>query len=211
MGEPDRTESDPLGEIHVPRAALWGAQTQRAIENFAVSGQRIPLRVVHAIARIKKAAAAVNADKGRLPGGLRDLITRAADEVIQGTHDAHFPVDVFQTGSGTSTHMNVNEVIANRANQFAGGSLGAKSPVHPNDHVNLGQSSNDVFPTASHLAVLALSREELVPALRGLESALRRHAEAFDSVVKVGRTHLQDALPIRLGQEFAGYASLVAK
>jgi fumarate hydratase class II len=211
MPESTRTESDPLGEIQVPETALWGAQTQRAIENFAVSGQRIPMGVIHAIARIKKAAATANAEKGRLPVALRDLIGRAADEVLRGDHDHQFPVDVFQTGSGTSSHMNVNEVIANRANQLAGGRLGGKSPVHPNDHVNLGQSSNDVFPTASHLAALALVRDELLPALHGLEAALRDRARAFDGVVKIGRTHLQDALPIRLGQEMAGYASLVGK
>ncbi|HEY0710950.1 MAG TPA: lyase family protein, partial [Polyangia bacterium] len=211
MADTLRTESDPLGEIQVPQAALWGAQTQRAIENFPVSGNRVPRRVLRSIARIKKAAATANQERGHLPASLGDLIRRAADEVVRGDHDSQFPVDVFQTGSGTSSHMNVNEVIANRANQITGAPLGGKSPVHPNDHVNLGQSSNDVFPTAAHLGALELVRDEVLPALRGLAEALRERARAFDGVVKVGRTHLQDALPIRLGQELGGHATMMEK
>ena len=169
------------------------------------------MRVIKAIARIKKAAATENHGGGRLTAEIADAIGVAADEIIAGKHDEHFPIDVFQTGSGTSSHMNVNEVIANRANQLLGGKLGGKSPVHPNDHVNLGQSSNDVFPTATHLAAVSLVEAELLPALRELEAALLEKSRAFDGVVKVGRTHLQDAIPIRLGQEFGGYAAMVSK
>jgi fumarate hydratase class II len=206
-----RTERDPLGEVRVPREALWGAQTQRAIDNFPVSGQRIPVALIRAIAQVKRAAAAVNRDGGRLDAALAEAIVSAADEVIAGRHDQHFPLDVFQTGSGTSTHMNVNEVIANRAIQLLGGEPGTKKPVHPNDHVNLGQSSNDVFPTGVHLAAARAVDHDLLPALDLLADTLATRAAALDHVVKIGRTHLQDALPIRLGQELGGYATMVRK
>ena len=205
-----RTEKDTLGEVAVPDAALWGAQTERAVQNFPVSGRRLPRRMIRALALVKKAAAAVNRDGGDLQPELAEAIARAADEVASGQHDGHFPVDVFQTGSGTSSHMNVNEVIANRAIQILGGQLGSKHPVHPNDHVNRGQSSNDVFPTAAHLAAAEALVADALPALDHLHAALRDKATELDDVVKVGRTHLQDAVPIRMGQEFSGYAQMVA-
>jgi fumarate hydratase class II len=204
-----RKEQDSLGEVAVPADALWGAQTQRAVENFPVSGRRLPRRLIRALALIKQAAAQVNRSKGHLPAEIADAIARAAQEVADGKHDAQFPVDVFQTGSGTSSHMNTNEVIANRAIELLGGQRGSKSPVHPNDHVNRGQSSNDVFPSAVHLAAAEALEQDLLPALRGLQAALQDKARAFDPVVKIGRTHLQDAVPIRLGQEMAGYATMV--
>jgi fumarate hydratase, class II len=204
-----RVEKDMLGEVKVPADALWGAQTQRAVENFPVSGRRLPRRLIRALALIKQAAAEVNRENQGLPPRLADAIAQAAEEVAQGKHDDQFPVDVFQTGSGTSSHMNTNEVIANRAIEILGGERGSKTPVHPNDHVNRGQSSNDVFPSAVHLAAAEALEQDLLPALRELESALRGKAGAFDDVVKIGRTHLQDAVPIRLGQEVAGYASMV--
>jgi fumarate hydratase, class II len=193
----------------VPRDALWGAQTQRAVENFPVSGRRLPRRIVRALALIKEAAATVNRAHGDLPAEIADAIIAAASEVADGRHDEQFPVDVFQTGSGTSSHMNVNEVIANRAIQQLGGRVGSKQPVHPNDHVNRGQSSNDVFPTAVHVAAAEALEQELLPALRHLQETLAERANTFDSVVKIGRTHLMDAVPIRLGQELDGYATVV--
>jgi fumarate hydratase class II len=205
-----RAESDPLGEIPVPAEALWGAQTQRAVENFPVSGQTIPRRIIRALALIKRGAATVNREHGALPGDVADAIVKAADEVAAGGHDDQFPVDVFQTGSGTSTHMNVNEVIANRAIQLLGGQVGTKKPVHPNDHVNLGQSSNDVFPTAAHVAAAESAAADLLPALRELERSLADKAAGLAHVIKIGRTHLQDAVPIGLGQELTGYATMVA-
>ncbi len=204
-----RLEHDALGEVKVPTAALWGAQTQRAIENFPVSGRRLPVPIVRSLALIKRAAALTNEKSGRLPSPLAQAIVAAADEVAGGRHDDAFPVDVFQTGSGTSTHMNVNEVVANLANIRLGGSVGSKEPVHPNDHVNLGQSSNDVFPSALHIAAAKSLTDDLLPALGHLGARLDERARAFDDIVKIGRTHLQDALPIRLGQEIAGYASMV--
>ena len=206
-----RIEKDTLGDVSVPGTALWGAQTQRAVENFPVSGRRLPRRLIRALALVKKAAAQVNSEKGALPPELADAIIRAAEEVAQGQHDDQFPVDVFQTGSGTSSHMNTNEVIANRAIELLGGQRGSKQPVHPNDHVNRGQSSNDVFPSAVHLAAAEALEQDLLPALRELEGALQDKARAFDDVVKIGRTHLQDAVPIRLGQEMAAYASMVGR
>jgi fumarate hydratase, class II len=204
-----RNEKDTLGQVAVPNTALWGAQTQRAVENFPVSGRRLPRRLIRALALIKKAAAQVNRDQGALPPEIAGAIVTAAEEIAQGQHDDQFPVDVFQTGSGTSSHMNTNEVIANRAIELLGGQRGSKTPVHPNDHVNRGQSSNDVFPSAVHLAAAEAVAQDLLPALRELETALQERAAAFDGVVKIGRTHLQDAVPIRLGQEMAGYASMV--
>jgi fumarate hydratase class II len=204
-----RKETDSLGDVQVPVEALWGAQTQRAIGNFPVSGMRLPRRLIRALALIKKAAAEVNRQSGALDPKLANAIIQAAHEVATGQHDDQFPVDVFQTGSGTSSNMNANEVIANRAIQLLGGRLGTKTPVHPNDHVNKGQSSNDVFPTAVHVAAAEAVERDLSPALRVLERALLDKAEAFDSIVKLGRTHLMDAVPIRLGQEFSGYAQMV--
>ncbi|QBI21131.1 class II fumarate hydratase [Egibacter rhizosphaerae] len=205
-----RTERDSMGEMQVPAGAYYGAQTQRAVQNFPISGQRIPRRVIQALGLIKHAAATFNEGAGVLDADRAGAVRRAADEVASGQHDADFVVDVFQTGSGTSSNMNTNEVIANRANELLGGQLGANDPVHPNDHVNAGQSSNDVFPTAVHVAAYLASTEELLPALRTLESSLAGKARAFADVVKPGRTHLMDATPVTLGQEFGGYARQLA-
>ena len=204
-----RIARDSLGEIAVPAGALWGAQTQRAVENFPISGLRFGRRFIAALGQVKRACAQANLSLGLLDAGRGVAILRACDEMIAGDLDDHFPVDVFQTGSGTSTNMNANEVIANRASQLLGGELGSKSPVHPHDHVNLSQSSNDVIPTALHVAATLALRDALIPALEGLRAALAEKAVAFDAVVKTGRTHLQDATPIRLGQEFGGYAAQV--
>ena len=206
-----RLERDSMGELPVPEAAHYGASTERARQNFQISGLRFPRRFIRALAQIKGAAALVNAELGLLDPRLASAIERAAEEVESGGFDADFPVDVFQTGSGTSTNMNANEVIANRANELLGGKLGDRAPVHPNDHVNLGQSSNDVFPTAIQLAALNAIEEELLPALSYLETSLSGKAAEFMDVVKTGRTHLQDATPIRLGQEFQGYAGQVQR
>ncbi|MCA1814287.1 MAG: class II fumarate hydratase [Halobacteriales archaeon] len=208
MSEP-RVEKDSLGEVRVPSHAYWGAQTQRAVENFPISGQPLPPRFLHALGLVKLAAARVNRGLGRLDPKLADAIERAAREVADGKLDAHFPIDVFQTGSGTSTNMNANEVIAARANEVLGGHKGDKKPVHPNDHVNMGQSSNDVIPGAMHVAAVLALEQDLLPALRHLHAALDAKAREFDDVIKIGRTHLMDAVPIRLGQEFSGYASQV--
>ena len=200
---------DSLGEVRVPAGAYYGAQTQRARENFPVSGRVLPRRFLEALGAIKSCAARANRELGQLDAELAEAIERAAEEVASGRLDDQFVVDVFQTGSGTSTHMNANEVIANRAGELLGDALGA-GRVHPNDHVNRGQSSNDVMPSALHVAArLALTRD-LLPALETLEAALLDRARAFDDVLKVGRTHLQDATPVRLGQEFAGWAAQVA-
>ena len=204
-----RTESDSLGKVAVPAGALYGAATARAIENFPISGRPMDRRFIAALGMIKSAAAGVNRKAGRLDEKLADAIIAAAEEVAEGKLDEHFPVDVFQTGSGTSTNMNANEVIANRAIQTLGGELGSKAPVHPNDHVNMGQSSNDVIPTATYVAAALAIHTELIPALADLQAALMAKAAEFDEIVKVGRTHLQDAVPIRLGQEFSGYAAAV--
>jgi fumarate hydratase, class II len=198
-----------LGPVEVPADALYGAQTKRAIDNFPVSGLRLPRRVIRALALIKKAAAEINRDAGKLDPTLAEAIMTAAHEVAAGQHDDQFLVDIFQTGSGTSSNMNANEVIANRAIQLLGGVVGSKTPVHPNDHVNKGQSSNDVFPTAVHIAAVEAVDRDLIPALQALEGALAGKALAFDYVVKLGRTHLMDAMPIRLGQEFSGYAAML--
>jgi fumarate hydratase class II len=208
MGE-TRVEKDSMGEVHVPVDAYWGAQTQRAVDNFPVSGMRMPRRFIAALGIIKWSAAKAN-DGATLDGRRADAIMRAADEVIAGKLDEHFPIDVFQTGSGTSTNMNANEVIANRASELLGGARGSKE-VHPNDHVNCSQSSNDVIPTAIHLAALGALREDLVPGLTTLAGALRAKADAWAEVLKVGRTHLMDATPITFGQEFGGYATQVSK
>ena len=205
-----RTEEDSLGEMQVPADAYWGAQTQRALGNFPISGITFGRRFVRALGVVKKAAAKANKDLGLIPEDKAEAIVEAADEVIEGEHDDQFPVDVFQTGSGTSTNMNANEVIANRATEIYGGEIGTRE-IHPNDHVNFGQSSNDVIPTAMHVASLEAVEKDLIPALDTLREALEAKAEEFDDVVKTGRTHLQDATPVRLGQEFSGYRTQVEK
>ncbi|CQH56184.1 fumarate hydratase [Halobacterium hubeiense] len=210
MGDDYRTERDSLGEIEVPADAYWGAQTQRAVENFPISDATFGRRFVRALGVVKKAAAQANNDLGLLDDEQADAIVEAADEVIAGEHDDQFPVDVFQTGSGTSSNMNANEVIANRAAEILGEEVGARV-VHPNDHVNYGQSSNDVIPTAMHVAALEAVEKDVEPALELLADALDEKAEEFDGVVKTGRTHLQDATPVRLGQEFGGYRTQVEK
>ena len=201
-----RLESDSMGAIEVPEQHYWGAQTQRSIEYFPF-GQAMPLAVLHAFGALKAACAEVNMAKGKLSPELAALIVAAAEEVASGRLDAEFPLKVWQTGSGTQTNMNVNEVIANRAIEAAGGVLGSKSPVHPNDHVNLSQSSNDTFPAALHVAVAIELERTLLPAVEALRAALAAKAEAFASIIKIGRTHLQDAVPLSLGQEFSGYGA----
>ncbi len=208
---PTRRERDTMGDMVVPINAYYGASTQRAVLNFPISGFHMPRRFIWALGTIKAAAANVNRDLGLIDPKIADAIARAAREVAEGTLDDQFPIDVFQTGSGTSTNTNANEVIANRASELLGGELGKNRLVHPNDQVNLGQSSNDVIPSAMHLAALAALREDLLPALAQLESALRERSQAFWSIIKTGRTHLQDATPIRLGQEFLGYAGQVER
>lgn len=203
-----RIERDTMGEVPVPADAYYGVQTARAIENFPISSMRMPRSVIRAMGLIKRAAAAVNHSLGLLEQRPADAIARAATEVVDGKLDNQFPVDVFQTGSGTSTNMNTNEVISNRATELLGGARGSKL-VHPNDHVNLGQSSNDVIPTAIHIAASETIQHQLLPALTRLHRALDQKAKDFDTVVKIGRTHLQDATPVRLGQEFGGYARQV--
>ena len=205
-----RVERDSLGEIRVPADAYWGAQTQRAVENFPISDARFGRRFVRALGIVKKSAARANRDLDLLEADVADAIVAAADEVIAGDHDDQFPVDVFQTGSGTSSNMNANEVIANRAAELMGSEVGDRI-VHPNDHVNFGQSSNDVIPTAMHVAALEAVEKDLIPALETLAAALDEKAAAFDGVVKTGRTHLQDATPVRLGQEFGGYRTQIEK
>jgi fumarate hydratase class II len=205
-----RTERDSMGPVQVPEEAYYGASTMRAVLNFSISGLRFPRRFIRALGLIKRSAAEVNAELGLLEPRLAEAIVRAAEEVAEGCLDDQFVVDVFQTGSGTSTNMNANEVIANRAAELLGGQRGSKV-VHPNDHVNLGQSSNDVIPTAIHLSALLAIGEELVPALSTLQASLAAKAQEFWPVVKTGRTHLQDATPIRLGQEFLGYAGQVER
>ncbi|PSQ43964.1 aspartate ammonia-lyase [Halobacteriales archaeon SW_7_68_16] len=205
-----RTERDSLGEVAVPADAYWGAQTQRAVENFPISGLRFGRRFLRALGVVKKAAARANRDLGLIDEGTADAIIAAAEEVIAGDHDDQFPVDVFQTGSGTSTNMNANEVIANRASEIAGHAVGDRA-IHPNDDVNFGQSSNDVIPTAMHVATATAIVEDLLPAVERLAEALSEQEREFDDVVKTGRTHLQDATPVRLGQEFGGYRTQIEK
>jgi len=210
MSDEFRTERDSLGEMQVPADAYWGAQTQRAIENFPISDVTFGRRFVRALGIVKKAAAQANRDLGLLEEAKADCIVEAADEVIAGDHDDQFPVDVFQTGSGTSSNMNANEVISNRATEIYGGEIGTRE-IHPNDHVNFGQSSNDVIPTAMHVASLEAVEKDVIPALKTLRDALAEKEDEFDTVVKTGRTHLQDATPITLGQEFSGYRTQVEK
>ena len=210
MADEYRTERDSLGEMQVPADAYWGAQTQRAVENFPISGDTFKPRFIHALGVVKKAAAQANEDLGLIPEDKADAIVEAADEVIAGEHDDQFPVDVFQTGSGTSSNMNANEVIGNRATEIYGGEIGTRE-VHPNDHVNFGQSSNDVIPTAMHVAALWALEADVGPALETLVEELEAKEAEFDGVVKTGRTHLQDATPVRLGQEFGGYRAQIEK
>lgn len=209
MTDTYRMEKDSLGEMRVPNTALWGAQTQRAMENFPISNLRFPRSFIAALGTIKKAAAETNRDLGLLPESVARDVIAAADEVIAGKLDEHFVLDIFQTGSGTSSNMNANEVIANRAIQLQGGQIGEKG-VHPNDHVNIGQSSNDVIPTAMQVAACLRIQNELIPALRTLQKSLEAKAAEFDRIVKSGRTHMMDATPVRLGQEFGGYARQIA-
>ena len=206
-----RIETDSLGEVRVPANRHWGAQTQRAVDNFPVSGTRFPRRFIRALGLVKLAAAETNRDLGLLDGTTADAIAKAAAEVAEGRWDDEFPVDIYQTGSGTSTNMNANEVIASRANELLGGRIGDRAPVRPNDEVNKCQSSNDVIPAAIHLAVLDAFDRDLIPALNDLAAALRAKSAEFSDVVKTGRTHLQDAVPITLGQECSGWASQVAR
>ncbi len=201
-----RTESDSMGTIDVPAEHYWGAQTQRSLVHFSIGHDRMPVEVCRAYGFVKKAAALVNGREGRLPPWKADLIVRVCDEVVSGELDAEFPLYVWQTGSGTQSNMNVNEVVSNRAIQLAGGTLGSKRPVHPNDDVNLGQSSNDTFPTAMHLATVFEVEDLLIPALVALRDAISAKARAWVDVVKIGRTHLQDATPLTVGEEWSGYA-----
>ena len=202
-----RTESDSMGTIEVPDHVYWGAQTQRSLHHFAIGRDTMPPELIHAFGILKKACALVNQDLGKLPADKAKLITQAADEVISGKLDDQFPLRIWQTGSGTQTNMNVNEVISNRAIELAGGKRGSKNPVHPNDHVNMSQSSNDTFPTAMHIAAAQRVKNALIPALKTVRDAIAAKAKEFDGVVKIGRTHLQDAVPLTVGQEFSGWAS----
>ena len=200
-----RKEFDSLGTVEVPADRYWGAQTQRSLEHFNIGHDRMPKEVYHAYGYVKKAAAVVNTAAGRLPAWKGQLIGRVCDEVISGALDEDFPLYVFQTGSGTQSNMNVNEVISNRCIQLVGGKLGSQEPVHPNDHVNMGQSSNDTFPTAMHIAAYKMATEKTIPALRRLRDALERNSRKWAGVVKIGRTHLEDAVPLTVGQEWSGY------
>ena len=204
-----RLESDSMGQISVPHNVYWGAQTARSLIHFDIGEDILPPEMVKALGILKKACALANADLGKLPADKRDLIVRAADEVIAGKLDAHFPLRIWQTGSGTQSNMNANEVISNRAIELSGGEMGSKSPVHPNDHVNMSQSSNDTFPTAMSIASATVVLECLIPAVKTLRDTLDAKAKAFAEIVKIGRTHLQDATPLTLGQEFSGYVTLL--
>lgn len=202
-----REERDSMGVVQVPADALWGAQTQRSLQNFRISIERMPVALLHALALVKRAAASVNRDLGLLDTDRAAAIIQAADEVISGRHDTEFPLVVWQTGSGTQTNMNMNEVLANRASELLGGGRGAECKIHPNDHVNRGQSSNDVFPSAMHVAAALSLDHQLKPAIVAMRDTLASKAKEFSGIVKIGRTHLQDATPLTLGQEFSGYVS----
>ena len=206
-----RTETDSFGPLEVPSDKYWGAQTQRSIMNFPIGWEKQPVAIVRALGVIKKACAAVNLEFGDLDAGLAPAIDQAAQEVIDGKFDDNFPLVVWQTGSGTQSNMNANEVISNRAIEIMGGEMGSKTPVHPNDHCNMGQSSNDTFPTAMHVAIGMVARDTLLPGLRKLHAALAAKSDEFKDIIKIGRTHTQDATPLTLGQEFGGYAHQVAK
>ena len=201
-----RTETDSFGPLEVPLDKYWGAQTQRSIINFPIGWEKLPLALIHALGVIKKACAQTNIDLGKLKPEIGNAIIIAAQEVIDGKLDEHFPLVVWQTGSGTQSNMNANEVIANRAIEILGGKIGSKDPVHPNDHCNMGQSSNDTFPTAMHISVAVIAHNLLIPNLKTLHKSLNNKAQSFDHIIKIGRTHTQDATPLTLGQEFSGYA-----
>jgi fumarate hydratase class II len=205
--EPTREETDSLGAVEVPAHRYWGAQTQRSLHHFSIGDDHMPKAVIRGMAILKKAAAITNQDLGQLSAEEAKLIVQAADEIIDGKHDEEFPLYVWQTGSGTQTNMNVNEVIANRAIELAGGDRGSKAPIHPNDHVNMSQSSNDTFPTAMHIAATEELVHRLIPSVTELRDALAVKVEEFRDIVKIGRTHLQDAVPLTLGQEFSGYVA----
>ena len=206
-----RIEHDSFGKIKVPNQKYWGAQTQRSIKNFSIGTEKQPLEIVKAFGIIKKAAAIVNMEDGKLDKKIGRAIVKASSEIISGKLDNHFPLVVWQTGSGTQTNMNVNEVISNRAIELLGGKIGSKNPVHPNDHVNMSQSSNDTFPTAMHIAIVLLGNQVTLPGLLILEDALKKKVENFRPIIKIGRTHTQDATPVTLGQEFSGYHSQLSK
>lgn len=206
-----RTEKDTMGNVQVPSDKYWGAQTQRSLQNFKIGGQLMPLEIIRAFAVLKKAAALTNADLTDFPRDKAELIARVCDEILAGEHDAQFPLVVWQTGSGTQSNMNVNEVVSNRAIELSGGEIGSQTPVHPNDDVNKSQSSNDTFPTAMHIAAYTAVVSETLPAAETLRATLTAKAEAFQGVVKIGRTHLMDATPLTLGQELSGYAAQLSK
>jgi fumarate hydratase class II len=206
---PSRSETDSMGPQIIPAGRLWGAQTQRSLHHFAIGESKMPFPVIYAMAIVKKSCALYNKGIGKMEGHIADAIALAADEVMAGKLDLHFPLVIFQTGSGTQTNMNVNEVLSNRAIQILGGEVGSKKPVHPNDHCNMGQSSNDSFPTAMHVATAKLVAETTLPGLEYLAKELWRKSNEFESIVKIGRTHCQDATPMTLGQEFSGYAQQV--
>ena len=205
-----RKEKDSMGEIDVPEDKYYGAQTQRSLNNFKIGGEKFQRDLIRAYGIVKKAAASVNNSKGKLDSKLADPIKKAAEEVIDGKLDAHFPLVVWQTGSGTQSNMNFNEVIANRAIELLGGELGSKDPVHPNDHVNMGQSTNDTFPTAINIAAVEAAKNKLIPELKKLRDSLQEKSDQFDKIIKLGRTHLQDATPLSLGQEFSGYSAALS-
>jgi fumarate hydratase class II len=207
LSSAQRQETDSMGSVAVAADRYWGAQTQRSLENFKIGGEKMPIEVIHAYGWLKKAAALVNMDMGVLDARVGSAIVQAATEVAEGKLDDHFPLVVWQTGSGTQTNMNVNEVIANRSNEMLGGKRGDKTPVHPNDHVNYGQSSNDSFPTAMHIAAAWQVHQHMIPALQHMHHEMTNKANAFRDIIKIGRTHLQDATPLTLGQEFSGYAT----
>src|SRR5204863_2499902 len=200
-----RIDSDSLGEVSVPADKLWGAQTQRSLQYFSIGHELIPREMIAAYAILKRAAATANDKGGRLDKKVRDLIVRVCDEILAGKHDDMFPLHVWMTGSGTQFNMNVNEVIVNRASQLAGKPLGSKEPVHPNDHVNMSQSSNDTFPSAMNIAAAVAVKQRLIPAVTDLRDAIGAKAKEWEGIVKIGRTHLQDATPLTLGQEWSGY------
>ena len=206
-----RVESDSMGKIEVPADRYWGAQTQRSLVHFAIGEDRMPPELIRAFGILKKACALVNKDLGKLPADKAGLIAKAADEVIEGKLNDHFPLKIWQTGSGTQTNMNVNEVISNRAIELSGGEMGSKKPVHPNDDVNMSQSSNDTFPTAMYIAAATQVENRLIPAVKALRDALAKKGKEFEKVVKIGRTHLMDAVPMTFGQEFSGWVSLLER
>src|SRR5207245_4804804 len=208
---PTRIESDSMGRIEVPANVYWGAQTQRSLLHFNIGRDLMPPELIWAFGILKKACALVNQDLGKLSAEKAKLIVQAADEVIEGKLNDQFPLRIWQTGSGTQTNMNVNEVISNRAIEIAGGVLGSKKPIHPNDDVNMSQSSNDTFPAAMHIAAADRVQRALIPAIQTVHDAIAAKAKEFDSIVKIGRTHLQDAVPLTVGQEFSGWASLLER